>query len=130
MSRSFYRWAALVLFLIEVLIAWKVSGAEYPFIRYSIGDLLVVILLYCVVKSFFTIDAKWAALSVLSFAFAVEFAQYFHIVDVLGIQNQVLRIIIGTSYSVGDLLMYTLGVVAAYGVDYLLIRRVAEHGVS
>lgn len=116
-GKVFYRWAALLLFLVEVFIAVAVPGSEYPFIRYSIGDFLVVILLYCLVKGFWEVDAVRLALGVFAFAVAVEVAQYFHLVDVLGIENQVIRIIIGTSFSVEDLFMYAAGCLTAYLLD-------------
>lgn len=114
-----------MLFLVELLIALYVPGES--FIRHSLGDFLVVILLYCLVKSFFEVDDLKLAIGILIFAFAVEFAQYFQIVDVLGIQNRALRIIIGTSFSVGDLLMYTLGCVFAYLVDVKWLKRASTH---
>lgn len=122
-GKWFYRWAALLLFLVEVFIAIAVPGSEYPFIRYSLGDFLVVILLYCLIKGFWTVDAARLAVGVFAFAVAVEVAQYFHLVDVLGIENQVIRIIIGTSFSVEDLFMYAAGCVTAYALDRWWMAR-------
>lgn len=120
-NKQFYRWASIILFITEVCIAIFVPSDS--FVRHSVGDFLVVILLYCMVKSFVVIDAKTLAISVLLFAFAVEFAQYFHLVDVLGIENKILRIIIGTSFSVGDLVMYSLGCLTAYALDVVWVNK-------
>jgi hypothetical protein len=129
MSKSFYRWLALFLFLIEVFIAVAISGDTYPFIRYSIGDLLVVILLYSLVKSFVNFGEGLIALGVLAFAFLIEFAQYFHIVDLLGIKSQVIRTTIGTSFSFEDLIMYSLGTMIAYLADNSLKSLYAKKKV-
>ncbi len=114
-TKIIYRWATLILFAIEVFIAIAIPSDS--FIRHSFGDFLVVILLYCLVKSFITIDNKTLAISVWLFSFAIEFAQYFHLVDILGIHNKIARIVMGTSFSVSDLLMYTLGCITVYSLD-------------
>ncbi len=110
-----YFFLSLALFLIELFIGFFVHDR---IIRPFGGDFLVVILLYCLLKTFVRISARNAALAVLAFAFAVEFAQYFNVVEILGLQhNRVARILIGTVFSWGDLLVYSLGVLAAYHLD-------------
>jgi len=86
---------AVLLFFIEVFIALYVHDA---IVRPYIGDVLVVILIYCFVKSFFDWPVLPVALSVLTFSFAVETLQYFNIIEILGLEKSNLaRIIIGTS---------------------------------
>ena len=111
-TKKFYRWATIILFLTEVIIAVIIPSES--FIRHSLGDLLVVILLYCLVKSFVNIKPYKVIIGVLLFSFAIEFGQYFHIADILGITNSIIRIIIGTSFSISDLLMYSLGCLSIY----------------
>jgi len=109
---------AVLLFIIEVLIALFVHDA---IIRPYIGDMLVVILIYCCLKSFFNISVLTAAVSVLIFSFAVETMQYFRIVEVLGLQNNKLaKIIIGTSFAWIDLLVYVLGIAMVLIVEKML----------
>jgi hypothetical protein len=99
---------AAILFIIEVLIAIYVHD---NFIRPNVGDFLVVILLYCLIRGIFDIKVSKAAVFVLIFAFIVEFLQYLHIVQVLGLQNnKIARVVIGNSFSWLDLLCYTLGI--------------------
>ncbi len=106
-NRSYFIAAAL-LFLIEVFIALYVKDA---FIRPYIGDLLVVILIYCMVKSCLNISVWPAAIGVLLFSYMVEVLQYLKIVEVLHLQgSKFARVIIGTSFSWGDMLAYTLGI--------------------
>ena len=107
MNTSFYRWSALVLFITEVIIA--IYAPSSSFIRHAFGDFLVVILIYCFIKGIIDFDPFKLIIAVLIFSFTVEFAQYFHIVDLLGIENKILRIIIGTTFSWNDQLMYALG---------------------
>ena len=68
------------LFIIEVLIALFVHDR---FIRPYVGDFLVVILIYCFVRSFFNLPVITTAASVFLFACAVEMAQYFNVANLL-----------------------------------------------
>jgi hypothetical protein len=97
----------VLFFSIEVLIALYVKDR---FVRPYLGDVLVVILLYCFLKSFFKIKVLTAAFGVLVFAFAIEFLQYLQVVIFLGLENsKVARTVLGTSFSWEDLLMYVVG---------------------
>ena len=99
---------SVLLFGIEILIA---KFAHDQFIRPYVGDLLVVILIYCFIKSFLNTPVLITALFVLLFAYTVEILQYFHIVERLGLQkSKFARIIIGTSFEWIDLIAYTLGI--------------------
>ncbi|MDE6833713.1 MAG: DUF2809 domain-containing protein [Ruminococcus sp.] len=94
------------LFLItEVLIALFIHGG---FIRNYFGDVIVVWVVYCFVKMFHVEQNSYiTALGVLIFSFLVEFLQYIHIVDILGLGNiKFFRVLIGTSFSFIDLLCY------------------------
>ena len=98
----------LVLFLIEVLIALY---AHDRIIRPYIGDVLVVILIYCFFKSFLKAAVLPLAIAVLIFAFFIEFLQYLKIVDLLGLgQYKIARIVIGTSFAWTDILAYCVGI--------------------
>ena len=108
----------LTLFVIEVLIALFAHDA---FVRPYVGDGLVVILLYCLVKSFFKVRVLPTAISVLIFSYTVEVLQYFKLVELLGLQKYSLaRILIGTTFQWGDLMAYTVGV----GVVLLVERMI------
>ena len=75
------------------------------------GDFLVVMLLYCFVKSFCRINVLPAAIGVLIFAYAIEVSQYFHLVNLLGWGNsKTARMIMGTSFAWTDIWAYTLGI--------------------
>ena len=98
----------LLVFLTELGIALYVDDT---FIRPYFGDVLVVILIYCFVKSFLKLPVLKVALFVLLFAFTIEFLQYLNIVEKLGLQNSKLaRTVIGTSFSWEDVVCYILGI--------------------
>jgi hypothetical protein len=72
-------------------------------------------LLYCMLKSVCNISVKTAAIAVLIFSFFIEIMQYFQLVNLLGLQNNKLaRIVIGTSFAWGDLVAYSLGILAVW----------------
>jgi hypothetical protein len=51
------------------------------------------------------------ALFVLLFSYVIEILQYFHLVSLLGLQNnKIARIIIGTSFAWMDLVAYSVGI--------------------
>ena len=102
-----YFTAAILLFITEVMIAIYAHDA---FIRPLLGDLLVVMLMYCFIKSFFKVDSFTTAVGVLIFSFVIELSQYFHLVQFLGLGNSKLAVIVmGSYFSFVDLVMYTLG---------------------
>lgn len=106
---------AILILIIEILIAIFVHDS---FIRPYIGDLLVVIFIYCFLKSFVSLSTSKAALYVLLFSYFVETLQYFRIVQYLGFQrNDLARIIIGTSFDWKDILMYTIGIVTVVIIE-------------
>lgn len=113
----------VLLFVTEVLIALFVHD---QFIRPYIGDFLVVILIYCFVKSFLNTPVVPTAIGVLLFAYTVELLQYFRIVEVLGLQHsRAARIIIGSAFEWQDMLAYTMGILAV-----VLVENMNHHKIS
>lgn len=111
-----YAILALGLFVIEVLIALYVHDT---IIRPYIGDLLVVILLYCFVRAFTRLPAIPVAIGVLLFSYGIETLQYFQWVDRLGLGHSTLaRTVIGSTFQWIDLVAYTLGIAIVLGVEW------------
>jgi len=105
----------VILFLIEVAIALFIKDR---FIRPYLGDVLVVILIYCFVKSLVKISVHKAAVLVLLFAFCIEILQYINIVEKLKLQhNTVAKTVIGTSFSWEDILAYLAGILIVIAVE-------------
>ncbi|WP_035671154.1 DUF2809 domain-containing protein [Flavobacterium sp. 83] len=99
---------AILIFFIEVLIALFVHDS---FVRPYLGDVLVVILIYCFSKSFLKLPVLTVALFVLLFSFTIEFLQFLHIVEILHLEkSKIAKTIIGTSFSWIDLLTYIIGI--------------------
>lgn len=105
----------VILFLIEVAIALFIKDR---FIRPYLEDVLVVILIYCFVKSLVKISVHKAAVLVLLFAFCIEILQYFNLVEKLKLQhNTVAKTVIGTSFSWEDILAYLAGILIVIAVE-------------
>lgn len=103
----------IFIFGIEVLIAtiWK----DWFWVRAYLGDVLVVVLLYTFVLTFFDINKTKLLIGILIFSFGVEFLQYFKIADVLGFEKgSIPYIVVGNSFSWVDILCYTIGILAIY----------------
>ncbi len=99
----------IILFVVEVLIALYVRDA---FFRPYFGDYLVVMLIYCAVRTFIKIKPLPAAVGVLLFAYTVELLQYFNIVERLGLSHsQLARTVIGFGFEWWDMLAYKLGII-------------------
>lgn len=108
-----YFYSTVLLFLVEVYIAVFI---EDRFIRPFVGDVLVVILIYCFVKSFWKVRSNIAAVSVFIFACAIEGLQYLNLIDKLGLrQYKLLVIILGSTFDWNDILAYALGTALILG---------------
>ena len=113
----------ILLFTTEVLIA---RYAHDDIIRPYLGDVLVVMLLYCFIRSFLKLNVTPTTISVLLFAYLVETLQYFNIVERLGLKDSPLaNIVIGNYFTWIDILAYTLGplVVLAFEIRWSRIRK-------
>ncbi|WPU96679.1 DUF2809 domain-containing protein [Mucilaginibacter sabulilitoris] len=119
---KFYNYfiSALLLLLIEVCIG---KYAHDNLIRPYGGDFLVVILIYCMVKSFWNAPVIKAAALVLLFAYAVEVSQYFHLVALLHLQHSATALmVLGSAFSWMDMFCYTLGIALVIIVEKIRLR--------
>ncbi|SDS66500.1 DUF2809 domain-containing protein [Gramella sp. MAR_2010_147] len=107
-KRIYYFLGFLFLLIIEVIIAKYVNDS---FIRPYLGDFLVVILIYCFLMLFFRISVFKGLITVWLFSFTVEFLQLLDIVKLMQYQPpKIVLIVLGSSFSVWDLLAYSLGI--------------------
>ena len=112
----------IVLFLVEVFIAKYVDDT---IIRPYGGDYLVVILIYCFIKSFYNSPIGITAIAVLIFSFIIETLQYFDFVDRIGLGHyKIARIIIGTSFAWTDIVAYILGIVTVLMLEYSIGTKI------
>jgi hypothetical protein len=120
-----YLTLAIVLFITEIVIALYVHDV---IIRPYVGDVLVVILLYCFVKSFIKLPVMPTAATVLLFSYLIETLQYFNIVKLLGLEHSRLaNIVIGNYFSCVDILAYTLGFLIIIVFEKLVSSINANH---
>lgn len=113
---------AILLFLTEVAIALFVHDR---IVRPYIGDVLVVILIYCFVRSFFNVPVIKLSIAVLLFAYLIEISQYYNFLTYLGLQDiKVARIVMGVSFEWIDMLCYTVGILIVIAVEN---KRLAKH---
>ena len=82
----------------------------HKWIRYYVGDLLIIPLLYCLVRMITKLSKMKAALLVLAIAIASEISQYYKLNEFLNINNKALLLFIGNSYDIIDILAYILGI--------------------
>jgi len=115
-KRRYYLIGFFLLLLIEISIAKYVQD---DFVRPYLGDFLVVILLYCFLMSVSKLRVRKGLIIVLFFSFAVEFFQLIDIEKILQFQPpEIVMIVLGSSFSVWDLLAYSLGIIFCYLLEY------------
>ena len=103
----------ILLLFTEIIIA-QTSG----FIRHTFGDFLAVIGVYYLVKSFFNIEPIKLGIGVLIFSFVIELLQLTPFLEITGLaNNRIASIIFGSTFSYGDLIAYTLGIITIVIID-------------
>ena len=114
-KRSFYLAMTVFWLAVEVVIACYVHDR---FIRPYVGDVLVVVVVYCFVRIWVPQGVRLLPLYVFLFAAGVEVLQYFHLVDLLGAGNNTfLRVVLGSVFDVKDILCYGIGCVFLEGFE-------------
>lgn len=118
---KWYLLVTICLLFTEIAIALFVKD---KIIRPYIGDLLVVILIYAFVKIWISNREILVAISVFVFACFIELLQYFHIVEVLGLDdNKVATVIIGSKFNTLDIVMYLMGTIVVILTEKFLKSR-------
>ena len=110
--------------LLEIFIALFMRDS---FVRPFLGDFLVVILLYMIIRSFFPIGAPWLPAGVFAFSVLVEILQFFHIVDILHLSdNRFMSVLIGGVFDWKDILAYFLGCLVCAFSYFVLSKAVSQ----
>ena len=122
-KRVVYAAGACILLAAEILIALFVRDS---FVRPYGGDILVTVLLCCLMRAFFLFGIPYLPLGVFLFAAAVEFAQALGIASLIPEGWTAVRIIVGSSFSVWDLVCYAVGCVLFWGAERLILRSKTE----
>ncbi len=112
---------SVLLIITEIAIA---IFLKHGFIRYTVGDFLVVILMYCLFRSFIQTKPLYIAIMTLLIACTVEFLQLVDVLGHFGLRgNRWVGIVMGTHFSIEDLIAYSLGVAVIFFIDLYLSRR-------
>lgn len=119
-ARLIYAAVFAVLFAVEIIIGLYVHD---QFVRPYIGDMLVVVLLWALVRMIIPFRAVWLSGAIYVFAVLVELSQMIPLVDFLEIENRLIRILMGTSFAVGDLFAYAAGCIVTAIVDIAVFRH-------
>jgi hypothetical protein len=118
---GFYFLFSLLLLATEIVIG---AFAHDSLIRPYGGDFLVVILLYCLLRSFWTLPVIPTALGVLFFSYTIETLQYFGLADKLGFTKpSLMRTVLGSYFTWTDILSYTLGIITVLAIERLLLLK-------
>lgn len=112
---------SILLFSSEVCIAAFLTKG---FIRHTFGDFLVVILMYCIIRSFMKTKPIYIASTVLIIAFGIEFLQLYNLLEYLNLSDNTLAtIILGSTFETSDLVAYTFGIISIYLIDKNLTNK-------
>ncbi|WP_272023494.1 DUF2809 domain-containing protein [Olleya namhaensis] len=111
----------VILLITEIAIAYFLKDG---FVRYTVGDFLASILVYCAIRSCCSTKAVRVALTALIISFTVEFAQLFNLLDLLYLRaNKIASIILGSHFSIEDLIAYAFGIITIYFIDITYISN-------
>ena len=123
-KRTAYLIVSLVFFGIELLIALFVHD---NFVRPYVGDVLVVVLIYTVVRILIPEGVRLLPLYIFLFAAGVEVLQYFRIVEVLGLSDhRILSVVIGSVFDVKDIMCYGAGCVLLGVYETVILYRMQK----
>ncbi len=123
--RLLYGAAFLVLMAVETLIALYVH--DRVVVRPYVGDMLVVLVVYCFVRIFVPVKVRRMPLYVFLFAACVEVLQYFDLVTLLGLSgSRFARIVLGSVFDVKDLACYAAGCLLLCVWERAVRRKICE----
>jgi len=116
--------ATILCLALLVIIAIFVNDG---FIRPYLGDVLVVVFVYCALRSIVEIKLGLLPLFVFVFATLVEIGQYFHLVEFLGLQdNPIARIALGSTFDIADIICYAVGCAGLLVMEILANLRMGR----
>lgn len=119
-NKTYFAFTVL-LFLVETVIALFVHD---QFTRPYFGDVLVVILIYCLLKSFLNLSVWTTAIIVFCFSFCVEFTQHLNLIGKLGLEHSgIAKAILGNSFAWLDLLAYVTGILSVISIEKMYFKN-------
>ncbi|ADZ83675.1 ribosomal maturation YjgA family protein [Cellulosilyticum lentocellum] len=123
-QRIKYLIAFTILLCIEILIAICVHDT---FIRPYVGDLLVVVVLYCIVRVIIPDKYRLIPFWIFVFAAFIECLQYMKWVERFGIENNAfLRILMGATFDWKDIVCYGIGCILLGIYEWLIQKGIVR----
>lgn len=118
-----YLGVGLLIFLVEIFIALKIDD---QLIRPYIGDILVVILIYVMIKGIKSKPTKRLPIYIFVFAVVIEISQLFNLISIFGLaQNQLAKVVFGSTFDLKDILMYGIGCLLLLEWERLLRKDIS-----
>lgn len=115
---------AIAILILTLCIGIVLLFSHWPFVRGFLGDCLIVILIYCALKTLYDFHPLHLAPAVLLFAFVIEGLQYLRLAHWLGLAtNPIARLTIGAVFDPLDLLAYLIGVLLIYWIDLKILMK-------
>jgi hypothetical protein len=112
---------SLLILAIEIFIGARLDD---NIIRPYGGDYLVVMLLYCMVRTCLNTPVVPTAVSALLFAYLIEFLQYEKLADHLHLRpGSLARIMLGDYFTWKDIIAYTLGIASVIAMEKWLSHK-------
>lgn len=122
MTHSIKRYATIFIVLLVTETAIAIFHF-HTFIRGFIGDVLVVPLLYCFFKIICNWNVKKTLIVVLSIAFITEILQAGNWLHPLTNDNALLKILLGSTFDVYDLMAYTCGILPVLAIELYIQKH-------
>lgn len=114
----------LTLVIIEVLIALYVHDS---FVRPYLGDVLIVVLICCFVRTIFPKGTQFLALHVFLFASVVEVGQYFNYAAWFGLDSiPLFHVLMGATFSAMDLVCYAVGCSLFFAGENIILTLIEK----
>lgn len=118
-NRFIYLLASLIIFITEIIIATNATG----FIRGSVGDILVVILMGTIAGSIYPHKIRFLPMYLFIFSVFIEILQLINILKLLSLDRfHWLVILLGGTFSFGDIFCYAIGAILFSAFENLLTR--------
>lgn len=111
-------------FIVLAAIETTIDGG---FVRNTVGDALVVVLVYGIVMASSTWSARKSAIVSLAIAYAIEASQALDLVDRLGLTaSRITDVVLGNTFTWSDIAAYTVGIFVTLLAEALISSRKAE----
>ena len=117
---------SILIFVLEIFIE-KTTG----FVRYTLGDVFAVIFVYTAIKSVLDISVIKAAIIALSIAFTIEIVQLLNLHEYYPENyKRLFRLVLGSSFSIGDLIAYTSGILIVLIIEWRLWNLIGFNNIN